>query len=159
MSKNVNIDYNNKGFKLSILGYEREQAGNVEDLNWLDCYISVSSKTLASEENAYWFKRFGDMPTFNFKASLMTYDIARFYDELKQLLRGQKHQALLNCDEDWVNLSIVLTDMGNYHGVVVLHPDFDEGPLTASFDLTLEQLKKISLESEALCHNFPVKNL
>ena len=127
---------------IEVSQYERPDAADRSDANWLSTTIEVKAGPFSGR----------------YPATLTTHDLAAFSTELEALLAGKKSKAAFVTDEGWLSLEITIDSRGS--GKVAGEASCDQGPkakLSFAFETDQTYLAEARRAMADIVGTFPVK--
>ena len=146
MTNTVQIRGDGNVIQIEVFGYERPNANNEDDANWLRARCSVT----VAEFSAV------------LRLALGTHDFARFADELEQAVQLLKGTATFSTAEAGLAVEIKFTTAGHAEvfGSARSQTSFvpDVSILSFSFETDQSFLAHTVRELKAIVSRFPVRN-
>jgi hypothetical protein len=142
MSNSIEIKGQGAGLTVMISGYERPDAENVHDANWLRCAASVAVREFSCK----------------LEAAFTTYDFAEFEAQLDNVLSALKGKASFVTDEKALGLDVEFrnTGLAVVSGVVQVR-GLPKAALSFSFETDQTFLRQTHRELRAAVQSFPVR--
>ena len=138
----IRIKGHDGSVSIEVSQYERPNAVNRSDANWLSSTIEVNSGPFSGR----------------YAATLTTHDLVALCGELEGLLIGGKSKAVFATDEGWLSFEITVDSRGS--GKVIGEASCDRGPkakLSFAFETDRTCLAEARDSATGIVDAFPVK--
>jgi len=142
MNERITIAGHGGRLEIIVHGYERENASNTSDANWLNCTLRFEIGLFSGAT----------------RLSLETHDIESFCQELKSLLLSGGNEAELAPLEDVIQCKITPTKLG--HALIsgtVKTCNLVNAELSFSFDSDQSYLTLTGMDLETVIEAFPIR--
>jgi hypothetical protein len=126
---------------ISIMNYERPQADNQSDANWLTSAVDITVGPFSG--------RFG--------LSLTTQDFVRFNTDLDQMLRTLKGKSIFQTDEDALYLEIEMGSLGHAKVSGIARDSITQSELIFKFPTDQSYLLQTKTALAEVVTRFPVR--